>query len=191
MYIVKNTTLNEITIKNSKFIALVYPVDNIIVINDILTKTKQKYKDATHIVYAYKLINKEKYSDDKEPSGTAGLPVMEVINKKKLVNILIIVIRYFGGIKLGAGGLIRAYSNAAKECLKNAEIAPYLKYNYYLLTACYDDLKLLNTLTSNLNIVSKSFNDKIVYKIKIEEEQDNILEIFKDQKIIVQKTENI
>lgn len=191
MYIVKNTNLNEITIKNSKFIALVYPVDNITDINNILTKTKQKYKDATHIVYAYKLINSQKYSDDKEPSGTAGLPIMEIIDKKNLINTLIIVIRYFGGIKLGAGGLIRAYSNATKEVLLKTEIKPYIKYNYYMLSCDYDNLKLLNTLCANLEIIQKTFNEQIKYQIKIKDEEDNIQNIFKNTKIIVQKIENI
>lgn len=187
MNIVKSFCENEIVIKNSKFIALIYSVRCTKEIENIFKELKIKYKDATHIAYAYKIENREKYSDDKEPSGTAGLPIMKIINRNNLFNTLIVVVRYFGGIKLGASGLIRAYAKASKEVIKKAEIVPYIKYNYYLLTSSYDDLKLLNTLTSGLDITNKSFKDKIVYKVKIKEEEDKILELFKDKKIIVEK----
>ena len=79
--------------------------------------TKKEYKDSTHICYAYIINSSEKCSDDGEPNGTAGLPILNILKKNNLTNVLAIVIRYFGGIKLGAGGLLRAYSDAANKAV--------------------------------------------------------------------------
>lgn len=109
--------LKEITyeVKKSKFIGLYYEVSNVEEIGDILNTIKKDHKKARHFPYAYKIGTKVKKTDDKEPANTAGTPIYNVIEKKQLDNTLIIVIRYFGGIKLGAGGLFRAYSKTASE----------------------------------------------------------------------------
>lgn len=109
---------NEILIKKSKFLGFLYEISNLEEIKEILNNLKKEHKKATHICYAYKVGISVKYSDDGEPNGTAGKPIYNIIEKKNLNNILIVVIRYFGGIKLGAGGLFRAYSNCASELLK-------------------------------------------------------------------------
>ncbi len=109
---------NEIIIKKSKFITKLYNIDNVDDAKKIIEDLKKEYKKADHIVYAYSINGQEKAYDDKEPSHTAGMPILNVIHMKKLNNILIVVIRYFGGIKLGAGGLTRAYSNSASEIIK-------------------------------------------------------------------------
>ena len=187
MYTINESNKNEIIVKNSKFIGIIYNVKDENEIKSILENLKKEYKDATHICYAYKLENKEKSSDDGEPTGTAGLPIMEVINKNDLINTLIVVIRYFGGTLLGAGGLIRAYSKAAREVLKKCTLEEYIKYNYYEVTTDYDNLKLLNTLTNDLNIETKKFDDKIIYKIKIKEADDDIYKRFEKTSIKVIK----
>lgn len=105
-------------IKKSKFYAFNYDVDSIEEINNILIQLKKEHKKAKHIVYAYKIDGQEKKIDDGEPSGTAGLPLYNIINKKNLNHTLIVVVRYFGGIKLGAGGLLRAYNTAGSEVTK-------------------------------------------------------------------------
>ncbi len=112
--------LNEYTleIKKSKFMGYYYQVDSIEEVNDILDNLKKEHKKAKHLPYAYKINGQIKKSDDKEPSGTAGMPILNIIDKNNLNYVLIVVVRYFGGIKLGAGGLVRAYSNTAKECIK-------------------------------------------------------------------------
>lgn len=110
---------SEITIKKSKFIGLYYEINNVEEVNEVLTHLRKEHKKARHLPYAYKIDNNVKKSDDKEPSGTAGMPILNIIEKNNLNNCLIIVIRYFGGIKLGAGGLLRAYSSAAKNTVKN------------------------------------------------------------------------
>lgn len=109
--------INEYTyeIKKSKFIGLYYEVDSIDEVTEVLNTLKKEHKKARHIPYAYHIGSIYKKSDDKEPSNTAGGPIYNIIERKDLDNVLIVVIRYFGGIKLGAGGLIRAYGKAANE----------------------------------------------------------------------------
>ena len=104
-------------IKKSKFIAYYYEVDTKNEVLEILEELKKEHKKARHIPYAYKIDNEIKKTDDKEPSGTSGMPILNIIEKNNLNHCLIAVVRYFGGIKLGAGGLIRAYSNTAKEVI--------------------------------------------------------------------------
>lgn len=108
-----------IEIKKSKFIGLCYEISSPEEAKNIIESLKKEHKKARHIPYAYKIKNTAKKSDDKEPSNTAGLPIYNILERKELNNHLIAVIRYFGGIKLGAGGLIRAYSEAANEASKN------------------------------------------------------------------------
>jgi len=108
-----------IEIKKSKFIGLCYEISSPEEAKNIIELLKKEHKKARHIPYAYKINNTAKKSDDKEPSNTAGLPIYNILERKELNNHLIAVIRYFGGIKLGAGGLIRAYSEAANEASKN------------------------------------------------------------------------
>ncbi|MGF7184366.1 putative YigZ family protein [Desulfitispora alkaliphila] len=114
---VKKYARTEIEIKKSRFIASVAPVDTEEEAKDFVDKLKKEFKDATHNVHAYQVGLKgeiQRMSDDGEPQGTSGPPVLEVIKKEGLTNVVIVVTRYFGGIMLGAGGLIRAYGQAAK-----------------------------------------------------------------------------
>ncbi len=108
---------DEIIINKSRFIGYSMPIESEKDALDFIDKIKTEHRDATHNVYAYVLgesNNVQKFSDDGEPSGTAGIPVLEVIKKEDLRNVVVVVTRYFGGIKLGAGGLIRAYTKGAK-----------------------------------------------------------------------------
>ena len=109
---------NEIEIKKSRFITYLYNLDDESKVNDIIESIRKEHKKARHVVYVYKINNTAKINDDGEPKGTAGMPIFNVIEKNNLNNILIVVVRYFGGIKLGAGGLFRAYSNSASEIVK-------------------------------------------------------------------------
>lgn len=110
-------TYEEI-IKKSRFISYYYEVNNIDEVNKILNDLKVEHKKARHLPYAYKIDQVIKKSDDKEPGGTAGLPIYSVIERNNLNNVLIVIVRYFGGIKLGAGGLLRAYSSGANNVTK-------------------------------------------------------------------------
>lgn len=106
-----NTSLIEI--KKSKFYGYYYEINSIEEAKEVIEELKKEHKKARHIPYAYKVNNTAKKTDDKEPSNTAGLPIYNIIERKQLDNCLVAVVRYFGGTKLGAGGLLRAYSEAA------------------------------------------------------------------------------
>ncbi len=105
-------------IKKSKFIAYYYEVNNKEEIEEIINNLKKEHKKARHLPYAYKIDTVIKKSDDKEPSNTAGTPIYNIIMQNGLNNVLIVIVRYFGGIKLGAGPLTRSYLNSAKEVIK-------------------------------------------------------------------------
>ena len=106
-------------VKKSKFMAYCYEVKTKEEVENILETLKKEHKKARHLPYAYKIDNMVRKSDDKEPSNTAGTPIYNLIEKNNLNHILIVVVRYFGGIKLGAGGLTRAYLHTAKEVINS------------------------------------------------------------------------
>lgn len=162
---------HEMEIKKSKFIAFLYKIDNLQDIKEKLEFVKRNCKDATHYCYAYILDNMEKASDDGEPSGTAGMPILNVLQKEQLQNVICIVVRYFGGIKLGSGGLIRAYSKACKEALKLVDIRILSKG--YEISYCFDYKyhKQIDHLLQDVVIVDKSFEEKTIYHLKITEER--------------------
>lgn len=108
-----------IEIKKSKFIAYLYEIDNQNEVKEIINDLKNEHKKARHVVYAYQLENTAGKSDDKEPSGTAGLPLYNLLERNNATNRMIAVVRYFGGTKLGAGPLMRAYSNAGSSVLNH------------------------------------------------------------------------
>lgn len=110
---------SELIIKKSKFIGLLYEVNSTEEVEKILDYLKMEHKKARHLPYAYKIGPHAKKTDDKEPSGTAGMPIWNIIERNSLDNVLIVVIRYFGGTKLGSGPLLRAYASAANELLKD------------------------------------------------------------------------
>ncbi len=109
-----------IIVKKSKFIAYYFEVNNVDEIKQIIISLKKTHKKANHFPYAYNILNISKKSDDGEPSGTAGMPILKIIAENNLSNSLIVVVRYFGGIKLGSGGLLRSYMDAAKEVIKKS-----------------------------------------------------------------------
>ena len=113
--------LKEVTIeiKKSKFIGICYEINSTDEAKDIIDILKKEHKKDRHIQYSYKINNTSKKTDDKEPTNTAGLPIYNILERKNLNNHLVAVVRYFGGIKLGAGGLLRAYSEAANEATKD------------------------------------------------------------------------
>ena len=162
---------NEIIINKSRFITIIYPVNNIDEINNYLNNIKEEYKGATHYCYAYILNNISRCSDDGEPSKTAGYPMLNVITNQNLNNILVICIRYFGGIKLGAGGLVRAYSNSVSECLKSAEVINLVDGIEFTFSFNYEDIKQIDYLIKNCKIINKDYNELITYTI-ISNKQD-------------------
>jgi uncharacterized YigZ family protein len=127
---VKKESSEEYTVKKSRFIGYIKPVSSKQEALDFITEISKKNWDATHNVYAY-VIREEgvkKFSDDGEPQGTAGMPVLDVIEKNGVTDVCIVVTRYFGGIMLGAGGLVRAYSHSASLALSAGEIVTNAMY---------------------------------------------------------------
>lgn len=186
MNIIKENVISQITIKKSKFIGHLVKVNSLDEINKILDTLKKEHKDATHICYAYRLISCEKAYDDGEPSGTAGIPMLDILKKYDLINTLAISIRYYGGIKLGAGGLIRAYRNSIKECIDSDKIKPYKETTTIVVQAKFEDEKKLEFLCKNYEIINKEYKDSITYKIDIEKEElNNFINAIKNTSITI------
>lgn len=169
MYSVKENKKKERIIKKSKFISFIYRLEKEEDIEVILKEKNEQYKDATHCCYAYIYENKIKMSDDNEPSGTAGNPILDVLKKNHLDHVLCIVIRYFGGIKLGAGGLIRAYSTSCKEVVENNIIELIEGYKIKINTS-YEKIKEMDYLLKDEEIIKKEYNDKIEITVKVKKE---------------------
>lgn len=157
---------NEIIIKKSKFICHLYRVNDIENINNKIDYINNKYKDATHNCYAYICGNLKKMSDDKEPSGTAGMPMLNILEMNNLNNILVIVTRYFGGVKLGANGLVRAYADSVKEALNLVNIITLTKGYLVEIEFSYDKLKQIDYILKNNKIINKNFLTNITYKFE-------------------------
>lgn len=169
MQTIKENNIDKYEVKQSKFITLLYKIDNIDDVNKYLQEAKNNYKDATHYCYAYKLDSIQKFSDDGEPGGTAGLPIMEVLNKRNISNVLCIVVRYFGGIKLGAGGLVRAYTKAVCNVIDKTELITLVKGYLIKIITNYDNQKEYDYLFKD-KIIKKEFHDKVIYYIELAEE---------------------
>lgn len=180
MYTINNNSKYELIIKNSKFITLMYKIDNELMIKDILSNVRIEYPDATHYCYAYILDNIKKSSDDGEPSGTAGIPILKVLESNNLTNILVIVIRYFGGIKLGANGLIRAYSKGVANAIKENTLSELIDGYNILISFSYQDVKKIDYLLRDIKINNKSFDNMITYDIDID---NSFLEVIINNKI--------
>ncbi len=177
---ISNNIENTIIIKNSKFITNLFIVENIEEINKYLNLIKDKYKDANHNCYAYIVDNIRKCSDDGEPSGTAGIPMMKVLEHKELNNVLVIVTRYFGGIKLGAGGLVRAYTNSVSKALDIVNIIDTIKgYNIDIIFN-FNDIKHIDYLLKDIKILNKEYKDIVKYNLNA---SNNLLEILKQNNI--------
>ena len=165
---IKQNSVEEIVISKSKFFAYSFAVHNLDETKQILADLQSKHKDSTHICYAYIVGGLEKCSDDGEPQGTAGKPILDCIKKSGFQNVLIAVVRYFGGIKLGAGGLVRAYSNSASKVL-NAS-GEKLTYECKKLGICLD--------LSETKFIEKIRQIESVKDIKIEYSQQIMIDIF-------------
>ena len=183
MFTITNDITNEIIIKNSRFICVIHKIYDVNNIDDYLNNIKSTYKDANHYCYAYIIDDKKKFSDDGEPSGTAGNPMLQVLDKNNLNYVLCVVIRYFGGIKLGAGGLIRAYTKSITQCLEKANIRK-LVYGYNIdITFNYEYVNNVNYLLKNSNILNKKFSDKIICNLNVDYELYN--ELHNDKHITI------
>ena len=179
MKAIKSNCTYRQEINKSIFITKLYKINDINLVQYYLDEAKKEYKDATHYCYAYIIDDKKKSSDDKEPGGTAGVPIMEVLLKNELNYILCIVIRYFGGIKLGAGGLVRAYSSSVSNALTNDNIINIYNGFKIKIYSDYNNQKHIDYLIKDLKY-DKFFNEKVEYIIYVKED---CLKIFDNKNI--------
>ena len=172
----------EIEEKKSRFIANVFRICSEDDALEKLKEVKKVHRDAKHHVFAYRIANeKERFSDDGEPSGTAGVPILDILRGENLENILVVVTRYFGGILLGTGGLVRAYSEATKEALKKAKKVQMKLCTEYEIKMEYRYLDILNHYLKMKNIPIKKveYEETICMNIIVEKslEEEAIKEI--------------
>lgn len=144
-----------------------------------IEKKKKEYYDARHNVYAYVLDGGSvaRYSDDSEPQGTAGIPILNVIKMSGATDLCIVVTRYFGGILLGAGGLVRAYSAAAKMAIDEAGFAVFENYNVYSMTVSYSDYQRLTVALEKIGVTEdrSEFGEDVTVIAAIEKGRDEEL----------------
>ena len=179
--ILQNSTA-EVEEKKSKFIADIFFVENILEAEEKIKSIKKKYFDARHHCYAYRIIEengvKEKQSDDGEPSGTAGAPMLNILKKNELINVLVIVTRYFGGTLLGTGGLVRAYSEASLKAIEEAGIGVQ-KFGHELeIIIEYKELERFKYYCKkhSINILEIVYENNIICKIELtNEEKEELL----------------
>ena len=176
---IKNSNKYEETIKNSKFISLVFRVYNEEEVKKIINNIKKEYPSATHYCYAYIIENNIKSSDDGEPSKTAGIPILNQIIGHNLNYTLIVVIRYFGGIKLGTGLLTRTYSKVAREVIQKDNIITLIKGYNITIKFNYENIKDIDYILLNSRIISKEYNNNITYNVLVTEETLNKLNNYK------------
>lgn len=170
MYIIRNNIDDEQIIKNSRFITRLVKITKKDEAEDILNNVKKEYPKATHYCYAYIVNDYKKASDDGEPGGTAGMPILNVLEKEDMTSVIAIVVRYFGGIKLGAGGLVRAYSSSVRDTLKKADKILLIEGVQIKITIPYDRQNELNYILKDSEIVDKTFTDKVTYIINCSKE---------------------
>lgn len=178
----KEASTAEIVEKKSRFIANSYHIESKEEAEEKINLIKKKYYDAKHNCFAFSIVDKagnllEKSSDDGEPSGTAGAPILNVIRKNNLNNVLIVVTRYFGGILLGTGGLTRAYSNTALASIENGKIIEVENGLQASLEIEYSENEKFKYYCekNNIKIVETKYSENIIQKIELNEEEYNKL----------------
>lgn len=181
MNCVKSKHSIEENIKKSRFIGVIAPCATE---NEVLFQLKQLYQtypDASHIAYAYQLKTDNglvyRFHDAGEPTGTAGKPIFQHIEGRQLINVLVAVIRYFGGIKLGAGGLTRAYGNTARAVIDAADIETYIEQVMVTLTLDYKQIQPLEYALKKLDgqIVKQDFAEQVKVQVQLPAEQLDVL----------------
>jgi len=176
MKTIKEHIESEIVEKKSKFIANMYYVKSIEEAEKRIKESKKKYFDARHNCSSYRVIEDgkiiEKASDDGEPSGTAGGPMLNILQKNDLCNVVVIVTRYFGGILLGTGGLVRAYSDVTLQALSEAEMIEITFGKEFEVKVDYSNLENLKYYCkkNNINIVNTEYANEIVCNLEIRNE---------------------
>ena len=195
---IKDAVQAEIVEKKSKFIANLFYVESVKQAEKIIQETKKKYHDARHNCVAYRIVEDtnivEKASDDGEPSGTAGMPMLHILKSNNLANVLVIVTRYFGGILLGTGGLVRAYSNSLIEAIEKSEKQEKCLGNEIELTIEYPEFENFKYYCkkNKINIININYSENIVCNIELEEsKKEKLLEDYREKHINIAKINSL
>ncbi len=170
MKTINQTFTNEIIIEKSKFIGIIKPLNNKDDVKNILNEIKKEYPKATHYCYGYIVNGLQKSNDDGEPSSTAGKPILETLLKNNLFNVILIVVRYFGGIKLGAGGLTRAYVDSASQTIKKSILLTKKEVEIYKINTSYELNDVLNRylIKKSIIVIDVQYLENIEYTISCE-----------------------
>ncbi len=163
MYKIRAEFTSEIEIKKSKFISYLFPISSEEEAKNHITYLRKLHPNAAHHCYAYVVGEIQRSNDDGEPGNSAGIPILKEIIHSHLTNTLCVVVRYFGGIKLGVGGLIRAYSSSAKEVISHAKLYQLVKINQYQIIFDYPFIDKIEYLLSNTTILEKNYDEKVSY----------------------------
>jgi len=182
MYCVKSRHSLEEIIKKSRFIGIIMPCADEREVQAHLRQLAIDYSDASHIAHAYRIKTEQgliyRFHDAGEPTGTAGKPIFLQLEGKQLINTLIAVIRYYGGVKLGAGGLTGAYGNAAKNIIQTAELEAYIGWVTLPLVLDYKELQALEYLLNKLGgrITQQNFSEQVKLAVQLPADQAEILQ---------------
>ena len=180
--VIKENGESEIVVTKSRFIGNLVSVSSASEAEEFITSIRKKYNDARHNCWAYIVMDGDmiinKWSDDGEPSGTAGRPILSIMDGAGLVNAVCTVTRYFGGVLLGTGGLVRAYSDAASQALENADVSPIRRGKYITFTCEYQDEGGIRRLleSEDFAITDSGYTDKVTITVLgPEEKADNLM----------------
>ena len=184
MLSIKSSDKYELIIKNSKFISLIFRVYSKKEVNNILDNIKKEYPNATHYCYGYVIDSDIRANDDNEPSGTAGYPILNQITSNNLNYTLIVVVRYFGGIKLGVRPLTRTYAKVSREVIRDNNIIELEKGYDINIVFNYNDIKDIDYILSNSKIITKIFDKNIIYNVYVNK---NILDKLSKYDITINK----
>lgn len=195
--IAKNVQV-EITEKKSKFIANLFPIESVEEAEEMIKQIKKKYHDARHNCSAYRVRKEdkivEKANDDGEPSGTAGAPMLTILQKNNLENVLIVVTRYFGGILLGTGGLVRAYSDSLLEAIQKGEKIEKWQGTQMLVTMeyhCFDRFKYY-CKNQDILITNVEYGEFIICKIELDDDKkEKLWKDFETKSIILKDVKEL
>lgn len=172
MYI-KEALSNTIIIEKSRFITYLKPMEKLEDFKTELKEIRKKHYDATHVCYAYIIEGTKKANDDGEPGGTAGMPILNVLEKRGVENIAAFVVRYFGGIKLGAGGLVRAYGNSVKEALTRAAFYDIYYVPGHRVICDYETANRLNHKLRNITVyLNLEYKEEVTISFALKNEDD-------------------
>lgn len=188
---IKKAVRIEFEEKKSKFIGYAKPISTKEEAEDFIDMIREMHPDATHNCTVYRVIdNGQEYfkaDDDGEPSGTAGKAMGEILTYMEVNNVVVVATRYFGGIKLGAGGLVRNYAKTAKLAILEGEVVEFIERVECLLDFSYERINEVETLLINGNeeLLNKDFNERVTYRVKVSNETLEKLKEIKDILVIM------